>query len=69
MVSGLMFKSLLHFELIFVSGINRVSTLFLYLGLSNFSNTSFFEEIIFPTLLHCLVKNRLTKINGFMPGV
>lgn len=58
---GVTFKSLIHFELIFVSGI--VS--FFYTCISN-DLRPFIEETVFPTLsiLDSLVKKTMTFLNA-----
>ena len=50
MVSGLIFKSLIHFELIFVSGYDWVQFLFFFFGmwLSSFPNTFYLKDYLFP---------------------
>ena len=48
MVSGLMFKSLIRFELIFVYGIRWGSSFILLCWLSSFPNTTYWRDYHFP---------------------
>ena len=48
-LSGLIFRSLIHFEIIFVSVLENVIILFLYTNLSSFPST-FIDETVFSPL-------------------
>ena len=60
-VSGLTFRSLIHFEFIFVYGIKKCSNSFSYTQLPSFP-ASFIEEAVFAPLynLASFVKNKVT---------
>ena len=58
-VSGLMFRSLIHFELIFVYGVRKCSSLSLSQVFDQFSQHHLLKRLSF---LHCIFLPPLSKI-------
>ena len=58
-VSGLTFRSLIHFEFIFVYGVRKCSSFILLQVVDQFSQHHFVKRLSF---LHCLVVAPLSKI-------
>ena len=52
-VSGLIFKSLIYFEFIFVYGIRKQSS-FIFLHLFSFPNTTYWRDYLYPIVCSCL---------------
>ena len=70
-VSGLAFKSLIHFEFIFVYGIRKCSNFILLHVAVQFSQQHLLKRLSFP---HCIVlpplsKIRDTQVQGFISGL
>lgn len=59
MISGLMFKSLVHFELIFVCGVRYWSSFILCMCLSSFLNITYGRDFPFALYIH----GSLSQIN------
>ena len=58
-VSDLTFRSLIHFEFIFVYGVREcVLLLFFYLYLSSFHSTTFWRDCFFSSVCSCLLCHR-----------
>jgi len=55
MVSSLIFKSLRHFEFIFIYGVRVCSNLMIYMWLSSFSNTTCWRDCLFPIVYSYLI--------------
>ena len=69
-VSGLTFRSLIHFEFIFVYGVRKRSNLIFYVQLHSFPSTTYWR-LLFP---HCiflplLSKIRFPQVHGFISGL
>ena len=60
-VSGLIFRSLLHFELIFLYGIRKRSSFILLQVIDRFSQHHLLKRLSF---LHCIFLPPLSKIRG-----
>ena len=58
-VSGLMFRSLIHFEFIFVYGVRKCSSFILLQVVDQFSQHDFLKRLSF---LHCIFLPPLSKI-------
>ena len=58
-VSGLMFRSLIHFELIFVYGVRKCSSFILLQVVDQFSQQHLLKKLSF---LHCIFLLPLSKI-------
>ena len=58
-VSGLIFRSLIHFELIFVYGVRNCSSFILLQVVDQFSQHYFLKRLSF---LHCIILPLLSKI-------
>ena len=58
-VSGLIFRSLIHFEFIFVYGVKKCSRFNLLQVVDQFSQHHLLKRLSF---LHCIFLNRLSKI-------
>ena len=58
-VSGLAFRSLIHFELIFVYGVRKCSSFILLQVVDQFSHHQLLKRLYF---LHCIFLSPLTKI-------
>ena len=70
-VSDLMFKSLIHFELIFVYGVRKCSSFILFQVIDQFSQHHLLKRL---SLLHCIFLPPLSKIRcpyvcGFISGL
>ena len=70
-VSGLMFRSLIHFEFIFVYGVRKHSSFILLQVVDQFSQHHLLKRLSF---LHCiflplLSKIRCPKVHGFISGL
>ena len=59
-VSGLTFRSLIHFEFIFVYGVRKYSSVILLQVVAQFSQHRLLKRLSF---LHCIVLPPLSKIN------
>ena len=57
-VSGLTFRSLIHFELIFLYGVRKRSISFFYMELSSFPSTTYSREYLFPIVYSYLLCQR-----------
>ena len=58
-VSGLTFRSLIHFEFIFVYGVRQCSNSFFYMELSSFPSTTYWRDCLFSIVYSCLLCHRL----------
>ena len=70
-VSGLTFRSLIHFEFIFVYGVRKCSNFILLHGAVQFSQHHLLKRLSLP---HCiflppLSKIRFTQVHGFISGL
>jgi len=70
-VSGLTFRSLIHFEFIFVYGVRKCSSFILLQVVDKFSQQHFLKRLSF---LHCIFLPPLSKIRcpqacGFISGL
>ena len=69
-VSGLTFRSLIHFEFIFVNGVRKCSSFILLHVVGQFSQHHLLERLSF---LHCkflpLSKVRCPQVHGFVSGL
>ena len=70
MVSGLTFRSLIHFEFIFVYGVRKCSSFLLLQVVDQFPSTTF-KEIVFSPLyiLASFVEDKVSKVCGFISGL
>ena len=60
-VSGLMFRSLIHFEFIFVYGVRKCSSFILYKWLTSFPSTTCQRDCLFSIVYSCLlVEDKVT---------
>ena len=59
MVSGLTFRSLIHFEISFVYGVERGPVPFFYMYLSSFPSTIYWWDCLFPIVYSYLLWYRL----------
>ena len=71
MVSGLMFRSLIHFEFIFVYGVRKYSSFILLQVVDQFSQHHLLKRLSLP---HCIFLPPLSKIRypqvpGFISGL
>ena len=60
-VSGLTFRSLIHFEFIFVYGVRKCSSLILLQVVDQFSQHHLLKRL---SLLHCIFLPPLSKLRG-----
>ena len=67
-VSGLMFRSLIHCEFIFVYGVRNGLVSFFYKWLTSFPSTRV-KEIVFNPFLPSLSKIRCPYVRGFISGL
>ena len=58
-VSHLIFRSLIHFEFIFVYGIREFSNIILIHELSSLPSTTYWRDCLFPIVYSCLLYHRL----------
>ena len=58
-MSGLIFRSLIHFEFIFVYDARKCSISFFYMWLSSFSSTTYWRDCLFSIVYSCLLCHRL----------
>ena len=58
-VSGLIFRSLIHFEFIFVHSVRKCSISFFYMWLSTFPNTAYWRGCLFSIVYSCFLCHRL----------
>ena len=70
-VSGLMFRSLTHFEFIFVYGVRKYSSCILLQAVDQFSQCYLLKRL---SLIHCIFLPPLSKIrcplvHGFISGL
>ena len=70
-VSGLSFRSLIHFEFSFVYGVRKCSSLILLQVVDQFSQNHLLKRL---SLIHCifllpLSKIRYPQLHGFIPGL
>ena len=70
-VSGLMFKSLIHFQFIFVYGVRKRSSFILLQVVDQFSQHRLLKRL---SLIHCIFLSPLSKIRcpqvcGFISGL
>ena len=70
-VSGLTFRSLIHFEFIFVYGVRKCSSFILLQVVDQFSKHHLFKRL---SLIHCIFLPPLSKIScpylrGFISGL
>ena len=70
-VSGLTFKSLIHFEFIFVYGVRKCSNVILLHGAAWFSQHHLLKRLSLPNciFLPYLSKIRYQKVHGFISGL
>ena len=54
-VSGLAFRSLTHFEFLFVYGVRECSNSFFYMLLSSFPSTTYWRDCLFSIVYSCLL--------------
>ena len=58
-VSGLTFRSLIHFEFIFVYGVRQCFNSLFYMELSSFPSTTYWRDCLFSIIYSCLLCHRL----------
>ena len=68
MVSGLIFRSLIHFEFIFVYGVRKYSNFILYMQLFSFPSTTYRRECLFFPVYSCFLCPR-PYVYGFISGL
>ena len=70
-VSGLTFRSLIHFEFIFVHGVRKCSSFILLEVVDQFSQHHVFKRLSFPhcTFLPPLSNIRCLQVHGFISGL
>ena len=70
-VSGLTFRSLMHFEFIFVYGVRKCSSLILLQGVDQFSQHHLLKRLSFLhyVFLLSLSKIRCPSVHGFISGI
>ena len=72
-VSGLTFRSSIHFYFIFVYGVREVLISFFYIQLSSFPSITYWRDCLFPIVYSCLLCHRLIDHKcvalflGFLP--
>ena len=65
MVSHLMFKSLSHFEFIFVWSVRECSNFIIYMKLSSFLSAVYWRDCLFSVVHYCLLCQRLIDCSCF----
>ena len=65
-VSGLTFRSLIHFESIFVYGVKKCSISFFYVELSSFPSTTYWRGCLCPIVYSCLLSCSMVYISVFV---
>ena len=68
MVSGLIVRSLIHFEFIFVYGVRKYSNFILYMQLFSFPSTTYRRECLFFPVYSCFLCPR-PYVYGFISGL
>ena len=70
-VSGLMFRPLIHFEFIFVYGVRKCSSFILLQVVDHFSQHHLFKRLSFLhyIFLHPLSKIRYPQVHGYISGL
>ena len=69
-VSGLTFRSLIHFEFISVYGIRKCSSFILLLVVDQFSQHHLLKRFFSPLyILASFVKDKVSKVHGFISGL